>query len=185
MEELKEEIEVVENKEKKQKTKIDWKKAKIPFKTIFVYFIIYSVLGFIIETIFGFVTKGTIESRQSFLYGPFCSIYGLGAIIFIPLLKPFEHSKWGTFIGGFIIGSLLEYVMSWIGEALYQIRWWDYSDQFLNLNGRICLAFSIFWGFAGIALMRWINPRVDKILEKISSKLLTVLVVVRNAIYYI
>ena len=81
------------------------------------YFIIYSVLGFIVETIFGIITKGVIESRQSFLYGPFCGIYGIGAIIMIICLQPFKNkSSNKLFWGGFLVGSIVEYIISLIGE---------------------------------------------------------------------
>ena len=88
---------------------------------ILAYFIIYSVLGYIIETIFGIVTKGTWESRQSFLYGPFCGIYGLGAVIMILSLQYFNQNSNRLFWGGFVVGSIIEYVVSWIevgGQAV-------------------------------------------------------------------
>ena len=113
---------------------------------ILAYFIIYSVLGYIIETIFGIITKGTWESRQSFLYGPFCGIYGLGAVIMILSLQYFNQNNNRLFWGGFLVGSIIEYVVSWIGEILLNVKWWDYSNMPLNLNGRICVFFSIFWG---------------------------------------
>ena len=111
---------------------------------ILAYFIIYSVLGYIIETLFGIVTKGTWESRQSFLYGPFCGIYGLGAVIMILSLQHFNQNNNRLFWGGFIVGSIIEYVVSWIGEVILNVKWWDYSNMPLNLNGRICVFFSIF-----------------------------------------
>ena len=60
---------------------------------IMAYFVIYSFLGFCLETVYGLLTKGVLESRQSFLYGPFCSIYGVGAIIMIVVLRRFENSN--------------------------------------------------------------------------------------------
>ena len=82
---------------------------------IFLYFIIYSILGFILETIFGLITKGVIESRKSFLIGPFCGIYGLGAVIMILALKNVKKNNFSLFFGGFIVGSIVEYVVSWFG----------------------------------------------------------------------
>ena len=65
---------------------------------IVAYFIIYSVAGFIIETIFGVLTKGVLESRKSFLYGPFCAIYGLGAVVMILCLQPFKKNNNTSYI---------------------------------------------------------------------------------------
>ena len=87
---------------------------------LLVYFIIYSVIGYIIETLYGIATKGVWESRQSFLYGPFCSIYGMGATIMIIILKFFNQNNNRLFIGGFIVGSIIEYFISWFGETFFE-----------------------------------------------------------------
>lgn len=144
---------------------------------IVAYFVIYSFLGFIIETLFGLLTKGVVESRKSFLYGPFCGIYGLGAIVMIISLKRFNKNNYTLFIGGFIVGSIIEYVISLIGEELFHIKWWDYSGMPFNINGRICIGFSLFWGILAIYLMSHLNPKVDKFIDKINPKLLKALAV--------
>ena len=140
---------------------------------ILAYFIIYSVLGYIIETVYGMITKGVWESRQSFLYGPFCGIYGLGAVVMIICLHKFPRKFNTLFIGGFIVGSIVEYVVSFVGEMLLGVKWWDYSNMPLNLNGRICVYFSVFWGFLGIYLIASLNPKVDKIIDWTKSKFKT------------
>ena len=162
--------------EKKEKPTKQNNKTKLFGYTIWrilAYFIIYSVLGYIIETIFGIITKGTWESRQSFLYGPFCCIYGLGAVIMILALQYFNQNNNRLFWGGFIVASIVEYVVSWIGEILFNVKWWDYSNMQLNLNGRICVFYSIFWGLLAIYLMSYINPRVDRLINWIKSKIST------------
>ena len=156
--------------EENLKNKNKESEEKITFTRILMYFIIYSILGFIVETIFGMLTKGVVESRKSCLYGPFCCIYGLGAAVMIPSLKKFRKSNWGLFIAGMIIGSLVEYIMSWLGEALFQIKWWDYSHMPLNINGRICILFTVFWGILSLALYRLLNPFIEKCLNKIPKK---------------
>ena len=149
---------------------------------ILAYFIIYSVLGYIIETIFGIVTKGVWESRQSFLYGPFCGIYGLGAVIMIIFLHKYQKKYNALFFGGFIIGSVIEYFVSLIGELILGVKWWDYSDRPLNIDGRVCVYFSIFWGILAIFLMTYINKKVDKLLlwlkEKINIKALKTITII-------
>ena len=145
--------------------------AGISIWRIVAYFIIYSVVGFIIETIFGILTKGVLESRKSFLYGPFCSIYGLGAVLMILPLQRFKKNNYTLFAAGFVIGSIIEYFVSLIGELIFHIKWWDYSDQVLNLNGRICVLFSLFWGLLAIYLMSDINKRVDKLIDFLKKKI--------------
>ena len=145
---------------------------------ILQYFIIYSFLGYIIETLFGLFTKGVIESRQSMLYGPFCCIYGLGAICLLCIPKGAKKNNWTFFIAGFIIGSVVAYIVSWIGECIFHIKWWDYSNYPLNINGRVCIIFSIFWGILTICLNKVINPTVDKIVEKIPQKFLHITTII-------
>lgn len=156
----------VELKEKKH-----IKIAGITLWRIVAYFIIYSVAGFIIETIFGVLTKGVLESRKSFLYGPFCSIYGLGAVLMILPLQKFKKNNYTLFAAGFVIGSIIEYFVSLIGELIFHIKWWDYSDQILNLNGRICVLYSLFWGLLAIYLMSDINKKVDKFIDFLKKKI--------------
>lgn len=153
--EIKNEAEQINNKTTEQKKKFTIMGLSV--WRILAYFIIYSVVGYIIETIFGIITKGTWESRQSFLYGPFCAIYGLGAAIMIIFLHKYSKNYTRLFIGGFIVGSIVEYLVSWIGEILLGVKWWDYSDMPLNINGRICVYFSIFWGFLALYLIASFN----------------------------
>ena len=165
-------------KEVEVKEKKHIKIAGITLWRIVAYFIIYSVVGFIIETIFGILTKGVLESRKSFIIGPFCSIYGLGAVIMILALQKFKKNNYTLFFGGFLVGSIIEYVISLIGEAIFHVVWWDYSDMAFNINGRICVAFSMFWGILAIYLITHFNPKVDKFLEKFSYKQLKKAVII-------
>lgn len=168
------EVEKVKLNEVKEDKKNEKKKFTIlgfSIWRILAYFIIYSVAGYIIETLFGIATKGVWESRQSFLYGPFCGIYGLGAVVMIISLQYFNQNNNRLFIGGFIVGSIVEYIVSWYGDVFLHIKWWDYSNMPLNLNGRICVFFSLFWGFLAIYLMSYVNPKIDKLINFIKSKI--------------
>ena len=142
---------------------------KIEIWKICAYFIIYSVLGFIIETTFAFIAYHVIESRQSFLYGPFCSIYGVGAIIMIVVLRRFENSNIKLLLGGILLGALVEYSISFLGEKILGMRFWDYSNSFLNINGRICILYSVFWGIAAFVLINFLNPKIDKVIDNICN----------------
>ena len=153
-------------------------KSKISIYQIVVYFIIYSIIGYIIETIFGLITKGVIESRQNFLYGPFCSIYGVGGLIAVVGLQKFKKNNFTLFLGGVIIGSFVEYFISLFGELIFHIKWWDYSNLPFNINGRICIAFSILWGFLGIFFMRSLHPHVEKIVDRFSKKAIKIIAIV-------
>ena len=145
-------------------------KKKLSIWRILAYFTIYSFLGYIIETVFAIIFCGVIESRQSFLYGPFSGVYGAGAVILILTLKYFDKNNATIFLGGCIIGSITEYLINFIGEVVYDARWWDYSNKLLNLNGRICLQYTIFWGILSLILFKIINPQIDKFIVFIESK---------------
>ncbi len=138
---------------------------------LLAYFIIYSFIGFVLETLFGLVTKGVIESRRSSLYTPVCCIYGVGAVIMILGLQYFKKNNYSLFFGGFIIGSIVEYVISLVGEFIFHIKWWDYSNMPFNINGRICIAFSFFWGILAIYLMSYLNPKIDELIDKVKTKI--------------
>ena len=133
---------------------------------IFAYFIIYSFLGYVIETIYSVISTGVLECRQSFLYGPFCSIYGVGSVALVLILKSkFSKNNHSLFWGGVLIGSVTEYLVSLIGEVVLNAKWWDYSDKFLNINGRICLIYSLFWGLLALYLIKVVNPAVDRFID--------------------
>ena len=133
------------------------------------YFVIYSFIGCILETIFGLLSKGVVESRQSFLFGPFCAIYGIGAVLIIKLLSKYKGKYFRLFLFSCVIGTVVEFLMSYFCEIIFHFKWWDYSGMKLNLNGRTCLYFSVMWGILGIVLIEIVNPYLDKILEFIKS----------------
>lgn len=141
------------------------KTKKISIWRILVYFIIYSFVGYVVETLFALINYNVLESRKSFLYGPFCGIYGVGAVVLILMLRYFNKNNYTLFFGGCLVGSVVEYVISFLGEVLFDARWWDYSKRFLNINGRICLLYSLFWGILALMLMKIINPQVDKFIN--------------------
>ena len=144
---------------------------KISIWKIFAYFIIYSFVGFVVETLFALVNYNVLESRKSFLYGPFCGIYGVGAVVLILALRYFNKNNYTLFLGGCLVGSIIEYIISFLGEVIFDARWWDYSNRVLNINGRICLLYAIFWGVLSLILIRIINPQVDRFINYIKTKI--------------
>lgn len=125
----------------------------------FLYFIIYSFLGWVCECIYCSIPVKHFINR-GFLSGPYCPIYGLGATAVIYMLSPFLAQPLLLFIFGVLITSVLEYVTSWIMEALFQTKWWDYSTYFANLHGRICLKNSTLFGILVMVVMYGIHPMI-------------------------
>lgn len=152
-------------------------------KQIIWYTIIFSIVGLIIETVFCYITTGVIESRKGLIWGPFCPVYGIGATILIILLDRYKKNNIKLFIIGCIFGNLIEYALSYLLEAMYGTRFWDYAYLDWNLNGRICLKYSIFWGILSIILIKYIKKWTDKIIDNIpNSKILHIIVVIFIAI---
>ncbi len=125
---------------------------------IFFYFVFYSVLGWVYETVLCSLEEKKAVNR-GFLCGPYCPIYGAGAVLFLLLLGR-EQSPILIFVLGAAVACALEYLTSFIMEKAYGQRWWDYSERFLNLNGRICLAGAIVFGLFAVLLIKFIHPAV-------------------------
>lgn len=154
---------------------------RISIVKLFAYFLIYGFIGFIIESIFGVITKGVLESRTSFINAPICGVYGIGATIMIIALQPYKDNNKKAFFVSFLVGTSIEYLVSFLAETILHIKWWDYSDRILNINGRVCLYYSIFWGLLGLLLIKVINPRIDSFLnyikKKINTRILNIIII--------
>ena len=148
---------------------VEKKVQKITINQIIWYLIIFSILGLLIETIFCYITTGVLESRKGLIWGPFCPVYGVGATILIILLNRYNEKPIQLFIAGSIMGNIIEYSLSYILEAMYGARFWDYSYLNWNLNGRICITYSIFWGILAVILIKMVKPIIDKIINKIPN----------------
>lgn len=148
------------------------KEKHLNIHEIFWYFILFSILGLIIETVYAYVTMGVLESRKGFIWGPFCPIYGVGGTCLILLLDRVKTKNYfKLFVYGYIIGSIVEYILSYMMEAIYGARFWDYTYTKININGRICVIYSLFWGILTIGIMKFIKPKMDELVDKISCKI--------------
>lgn len=129
----------------------------------FVYFMLFSFMGWVYETIFCTI-KGGKWANRGFLFGPVCPIYGAGAVGITALNEYFEvftnitFTWWQIFIIAFFGSMILEYTTSWLLEKLFHAYWWDYSNVPLNIHGRICLPASLGFGGAGLLVVYIIDP---------------------------
>jgi uncharacterized membrane protein len=106
--------------------------------------------------------------NRGFLRGPFCPIYGVGALVILICLLPFREMTDNNYINellifvvGMVVCDIVEYLTSFIMEKAFNARWWDYSQQPFNLNGRICLTHTLYWGTASCLFLYVIHPIVD------------------------
>ena len=132
----------------------------ISFMEFAFYFLVYAFLGWCTEVAFAAMKEGKFVNR-GFLNGPYCPIYGFGATLVIGALTPLQHNLAALFFGSMLITSVLEYLTGAVLEKLFHTRWWDYSEMPFNLNGHICLLFSVLWGLACTFVMRIIHPMIS------------------------
>lgn len=140
------------------------------YKLLLICFV-GSFLGVVIETLWCLLRNGYIESRAGLVYGPFNLLYGTGAVALTVILYRFRNrGAWISFFGGMIVGSVVEYICSWGQELLFGSRSWDYSHMPFNINGRICLMYSVFWGLLGVLWIKNIYPRMAKLILKLPER---------------
>lgn len=149
-------------------------KKILKIEYLILYFTIYSIIGWLMETAYAYYVFGHFVKR-GFLFGPLCPIYGYGGIILFNFLKKYKKNSFKLFIMCAIVFSIFEYVAGYALDALFSTRWWDYTGEFLNLNGRISIFFSIVWGIFGILFINHIHPFIEKrtkfVLKKIPTKI--------------
>ncbi len=137
----------------------------------FLYFSIYSVLGWVCETVYCSIIQRKFVNR-GFLNGPVCPVYGVGAVLVIYLLQPVAGNVPALFLTGMLVTTVLEYLTSVLLEKLFHMKWWDYSHFKLQINGRVCLLNSLMFGALSVFVMLVLHPRVQKLVDLIPAAVL-------------
>ncbi len=134
------------------------------FFHILTYFVIYSFLGWVLESIVRTICEKKIINT-GFLIGPFCPIYGFGAIIMLLFLDRFKNNIFLLFFISVIALTLWEYIVGVLLEKFFSTKYWDYSNHKFNYKGRICLTNSIAWGVLGVLFINYIHPFIIQTLS--------------------
>ena len=133
----------------------------LSYYEIALYFIIYSFLGWCTEVVYHTIKFHIIVNR-GFLNGPVCPVYGFGMVTILALIhslpSSINSSILSQFLLGFIFCTLIELFAGWLLDVCFHARWWDYSKVPFNLNGYICLPFSIIWGICVVLVIRLLQP---------------------------
>lgn len=138
------------------------------------YFLIYSFLGWLLESVYKTIyAKRFINS--GFLTGPACPIYGIGALIMYIFLSGYNNNPLHVFVIGFVVLSIWEYIVAWALEKIFNAKYWDYSNNKFNIDGRVCLLNSIFWGVLGVIFIYFIHPFIQEKIVMINDILLIIL----------
>ena len=128
------------------------------YQFLFIFFV-YAFLGWCTEVSYAALVTGRFVNR-GFLNGPWCPVYGFGVVIVLAFLEPLKSNLLLLFLGSVVLTSALEWATGFVLEKIFHQRWWDYSDQPFNLNGYICLRFSIAWGLACLFVVKLLHPSV-------------------------
>lgn len=135
----------------------------LDYQHLFLYFLSYAFMGWICEQIWCAVLHHQFTKR-GMLYGTICPIYGFGALGILYMVYPWRNTWIPLFFASVIVTSALEYFTSWLLEKLFHTKWWDYTGNFLNINGRICFVNSMAFGIGGLALEHVLHPFVTRII---------------------
>lgn len=136
------------------------------FYHILWFFIIYCVCGWLWESSFCSI-KAKKWINRGFLMGPYIPIYGCGALVVYLTLYPLKEDLWLVYMGGVVFPTILEFFTSWLMEKLFAATWWDYSNEKFNIQGRICLKVSLFWGFFSVFMVEILHPIVLILIDKL------------------
>ena len=145
---------------------------------------IYSIAGWVLEVALKYKDHKRFMDR-GFLIGPYCPIYGYGALLITILLNKYKDDPIALFFMTIITSGFLEYFTSWVMEKLFKARWWDYSKRKFNLNGRVCLGTLIPFGVFGLIITYITNPFILHCLEGVNNIVLNVTSVILFFVYTI
>lgn len=142
-------------------------------------FVARCLIGYAVEELWCYFRHGYFESRHSLIYGPLSVAYGMGGSLLTLLLIKLQYQHgWLIFLVSFIAGTVAEYICSLGQEIVFGTVAWDYSNLPLNINGRVCLLYSIFWGFLGLFWAKIVMPGMELIFEKIPDKPLQIFAII-------
>lgn len=146
-------------------------------------FFFYSAAGWLVESTYCSIGEKRIINR-GFLTGPMCPIYGSGALVMtLFLYNPFKDKPLYVFLIGMVLCDIVEYVTSLLMEVLFHARWWDYTSEFMNIKGRICLKHTLYWGIASVAFVYVIHPKINAVFASLDSQILLYIMIAVLAVF--
>lgn len=153
--------------------------GQLNYQTLFWLFMLGSVAGFVVEGVCHIFKAGFWENHSAVVWGPFCIIYGIGAIVVYALSCCLtSKGRIQEFFVFSLSGSIIEYIASLFQETCFGSVSWDYSGHFLNIEGRVSLKMTLFWGVLGILFLEIIFPPINRVLCRMQSKGLSAVCVV-------
>ena len=134
-------------------------------------FYFYCFCGWCIESAHVSIRSKKLVNR-GFMRGPFLPLYGSGGIMMLVVSAPFQENIVLVYIAGCLGATVLEYVTGVTMEALFRVRYWDYSNQPFNFQGQVCLGTSLSWGLLTILMTEFVHKPVEKLMFMIPFRIL-------------
>lgn len=147
------------------------------------FFYFYCFFGWCFESAYVSV-KSRKPVNRGFMRGPFLPLYGTGGIMMLLVSMPFQDNIVLVYIAGCIGATVLEYVTGVVMEALFKVRYWDYSKNKFNFQGHICLGSSLAWGFLTIFMTEFLHKPVERFVLSIPEGTLTVITLILTAVIW-
>ena len=138
---------------------------------LFMKFILFSMIGYVAEMIFCAIIDKRITNR-GFFCGPIIPIYGVGSLALIWILKPFMHNVFLVILLGMVVTGAIEYITSYVLEKIFHNKWWDYSEEKFNINGRICLKNLICFGLVSPIIFYILYSYITDFLLQVKDEVL-------------
>lgn len=126
------------------------------YKLLWIFFL-YSFAGWLLETVVAVAKKKKFVNR-GVLNGPLCSVYGIAALMITVGMRELKDSWFFLFLGSMIVATFIEWTTGKLLEKMHHHRWWDYSGKRWNMDGYICLQYSVLWGVMGTVSLKYMNP---------------------------
>ena len=133
-------------------------------------FILYSMLGWLVESIYMSFCNKKITNR-GFGKGPFCPIYGFGAVIGYLILCPLSDNLVAVYFAGAFLATTFEYIVGIGMIRLLGDLWWDYNEKPFNYKGIICLESTIAWGFYAVGIVAYLHGQVYRVIDMVSIEM--------------
>lgn len=142
------------------------------------YFLFYGFAGYLLEKLFAYAARSPRRVRKGFLLMPVCPVYGLALCALLALGAEDIRSFWELAFFGGVVATAVEYLVHYLCDTLLGVRFWDYSATRCDVNGRICLPFSIAWGILGALAVRLLQPLAAMLAARIPLPVLNALALV-------
>ena len=132
-------------------------------------FVLYSMIGWLVESIYMSICEKKITNR-GFARGPFCPIYGVGALGAVILFTPIKDKYWLVYILGCIVATVFEFIVGKLMIRFLGSLWWDYNEKFLNYQGIICLESTLAWGLYALIIVHILHGKLMMVADLVERR---------------